>query len=116
MAVNYLRLQREVMRQLSANGSRYLLTRPGGIKIEQGKEITLPDKTFTVNGIKKNYQAAEIDGTVIKGGDVQLVLTSEVEIVVGDRIALDGAVYRVEAVNKEQPAEVALCYRAQLRR
>ncbi|MCE9913731.1 hypothetical protein LZ642_19310, partial [Hafnia paralvei] len=70
---------------------------------------------LSVNGIITQYRLNEIDGTLIQGGDIQLTATAEVEIIIDDRIEVDGKRYRVIAPNPVKPANTLLLYKPQLR-
>ncbi|EOF5296648.1 hypothetical protein ACK1FV_003813 [Salmonella enterica] len=115
MAINYQRMQARTTRMLKQNGVAYNVTRKGSITVVGGVEYKSEAVLFSAVGVKTEYDPSEIDGTVIKNGDVQIVFTAEQEIKIGDVVDIDGTAHRVVKPNPVKPAAQVLCYKAQLR-
>ncbi|NUU68428.1 hypothetical protein HQN64_20290 [Enterobacteriaceae bacterium BIT-l23] len=115
MAINYQRMRDRSTRMITANGVEFQAVRPGSLEVIGGVEHERPETPYTATGVRTDYQPGEIDGTVIKSGDVRIVFTAEQEISVGDLVEIDGKRHRVVAPNPVKPARLVICYRAQLR-
>lgn len=115
MAINYQRMQATATRMIRQNGISYNVIRKGSVTVIAGVEHRSDDIRFTATGVKTDYQPGEIDGTVIESRDVRIVFTAEQEIKTGDLIDVDGITHRVVKPNPSKPADVVLCYKAQLR-
>lgn len=115
MAINYLRMRDTTTRLLTENGQAHTLTRGGNVIRVNGKEVYQPAEIASVTGVMTEYRPGEIDGTLIQSGDALLVATSQTEIRIDDRIAIDGKKYRVINPHPVKPAAVIICYRVQLR-
>ncbi|MFZ5050008.1 hypothetical protein ACOY5N_03135 [Enterobacter kobei] len=115
MAINYQRMQARTTRMLKQNGVAYNVTRKGSVTVIGGVEHKTEEVRFTAVGVKTEYAAGEIDGTVIVNGDVQIVFTAEQEVKIGDVVDIDGTANRVVKPNPVKPAVLVLCYKAQLR-
>ncbi|ELY5928677.1 hypothetical protein ACSDIA_000455 [Cronobacter turicensis] len=115
MAVNYQRKRRDAGRLMRGYGTTWKITRPAGIEVIAGVEHTRPETRFNAVGVRSDYQPAEVDGTLIIGGDVRIVFTADQELLVGDLVDIDGTQYRIVKPNPVKPADLLICYRAQLR-
>jgi len=72
---------------------------------------------FTGYGIKENYTKKEIDGSLVRVGDIRFLMEgSDTVPLIGDTCALNGTEYRVMAVDPLEPAVDAVAYTLQLRR
>ncbi len=116
MAKFYPRIKSLADRLLPKYGTSYSVTRKGAITVINGLEVTEPDRIFSTTGVKTDYQPQEIDGTLIKTGDIRIVFQAEPEIKIGDLVLVDGVKHRVLQSNPVKPADLMLCFRAQLRR
>lgn len=116
MPISYSRMRNTAKRLLSDNGISYSVTRKGSVQMIDGEEVTTQDVTFNAVGVKTEYNPQEINGTVIIAGDVRLTLTADAEIKIGDIVTIDEAKYRVVNPNPVKPADILICYKAQLRR
>lgn len=112
----YLRSKETATRLLSKYGMEYSVLRKGKVSIVNGKEVITENQTFTTTGIKTNYNPIEIDGTVIQSGDVQMVFSADVELKINDIVTIDGEKYMIKQPNPVKPADVLICYKAQLRK
>lgn len=115
MPISYPRMRNTADRLLTENGKSWDVTRPGTIEVIGGAEHITPDETFTAIGVRTDYRPGEIDGTAIQNGDTRIVFTADAELRTGDLVDVDGKQYRIEKPNPVKPAELLLCYRAQLR-
>ncbi len=115
MAINYARSRANATRMIKENGMMYNLERPGNITVVSGKEVIQPTQYMDVVGIRSDYELAEIDGTLIKSGDVRIAFSAETEIMTGDLLEVDGKQHRVVKPNPQKPGSIVLCYQAQLR-
>lgn len=72
---------------------------------------------FTGYGAGFNYKKAEIDGTVIMQGDLNLTLESTATVpAVGDVVTYQTIAYRVMDVETLSPGGTTLIYKLQLRK
>lgn len=116
MAKFYPRMKSLTDRLLPKYGAEYSVTRIGATTVVNGKEVTEPDQIFSGTGVKTDYQPYEIDGSLIKTGDIRIVFQADPEIKIGDLVTVDGAQYRVVQPNPVKPADLTLCFKAQMRR
>lgn len=91
-------------------------------KNEAAFDPTLGQKTsntvvFTGFGVKSGYTKNEIDGTVVKTGDVKLLLeNTDIIPKVGDEAAVNGSgTFRIINIDILSPAEETILYELQLR-
>lgn len=115
MAVNYVRLRATSKRLLTENGKTWSIKRPGSVSVVGGVEQITPAQQLTATGIRTDYQPSEVDGKLIQGGDVRIVFTADVPLMIGDLVDIDGTAYRIVNPHPVQPAALLLSYRAQLR-
>ncbi|EOZ6412472.1 hypothetical protein ACQUXI_001543 [Cronobacter turicensis] len=115
MAVNYERMRATARRLLGSNGTTWKVIRPGGVEVTAGVEHVRPETRFDAIGVRSDYKPAEVDGTLIIGGDVRIIFTAEKKLLVGDLVDIDGTQYRIVNPNPVKPADLIICYRAQLR-
>ena len=81
-----------------------------------GAESGASATAFTGNGAAFNYMNAEIDGTVVRRGDVRLIVESTDTVPEqGDTCTVDSAVYRVMMVEPIAPAGITVINKVQLR-
>lgn len=67
--------------------------------------------------VKLDYTAKEIDGTVIQAGDVKLLCNAIASPpAIDDKVALDGASYRIVNVTSLRPADTTVLYVLQVRK
>lgn len=72
--------------------------------------------SYTGYGVRSNFLLNEIDGTLIKKGDIKLVLSTEFpEPQEGDKFTMDGATYNYVSHEIKSPAETAIVYMVQVR-
>jgi hypothetical protein len=72
---------------------------------------------YSCEGVKLNYEEKFIDGTRIKTGDQQVLLSTTITVTPeqGDTITIDSELWKVVKVETVKPAEVALLYKLQVR-
>jgi hypothetical protein len=79
---------------------------------DSGGSIT----TFTGYGAATDYNKLEIDGTVVKRGDIKLILESTTtEPEQGDKCTVDSVDYRVMGIEPITPAGTLVISKVQLR-
>lgn len=115
MPISYPRMRATAKRLLTGNGTIWKVTRPGKVEVIAGVEHARPDTHFDAIGVRSDYKPAEVDGSLIIGGDVRIVFTADQVLLVGDLVDIDGKPYRIVNPNPVKPADLVLCYRAQLR-
>lgn len=71
--------------------------------------------SYSGKGHTSPYKASEVDGAVVQGGDVNLLLYATTEPLVGDTATIDARVYRVMTVDKLNAQGVNIAYKLQLR-
>lgn len=84
-----------------------------------------PEQTitnYTAAGVKLNYDAERVDGTLIQSGDQQLLLSplqlngqALPEPTTGDLVLINGAKFAIKNVGKLEPTAVVILYTLQLR-
>ncbi|ELY4302229.1 hypothetical protein SMZ33_002850 [Cronobacter turicensis] len=115
MPISYPRMRAAAKKLLTGNGTIWKVTRPGKMEVIAGVEHARPEIRFDAVGVRSDYKPAEVDGTLIIGGDVRIVFTADQALLVGDLVDIDGKPYRIVNPNPVKPADLVLCYRAQLR-
>jgi len=81
-----------------------------------GKETTGVATTYSGKGAIFDYNASEIDGTVVQQNDKRLILEAvDTPPLIGDQATVGSVAYRI--INKEAvtPAGEVVIYKAQLR-
>ena len=101
---------------LAKYGAKYQVYRKGKVSIVNGKEVVTESVSFTATGIKTNYNPIEIDSTVIQSGDIQMVFSADTELAINDLVTIDGEKYLIKQPNPVKPADILICYKAQLRK
>jgi hypothetical protein len=71
--------------------------------------------TYTVYGHTSPYKAANIDGVTTQRGDIEVLIYSPTEPLVGDSAAIDTLSYRVLSIQKLNAQGVNIAYKLQLR-
>lgn len=112
----YERSFNTALKLISKYGMKYPVLRKGVVSIVNGKEIVTENQIFSATGIKTNYNPIEIDGTVIQSGDIQMVFSADIELKINDIVTIDGEKYLIKQPNPVKPADVLICYKAQLRK
>lgn len=109
--------------KLRAKGGSVTLRRVvlGDDDPDTGKPIST-STDYTAAGVKLNYSADRIDGTLVQMGDQELYLsplqmTGErlPEPAVSDQIWIGGARYAIKAVGKVEPVDTPVLYMLQIR-
>ena len=112
----YTKSKLTATRLLSKYGAKYQVYRKGRVSIVNGKEVVTEGVTFTATGIKTNYNPIEIDGTVIQSGDIQMLFSADTELAINDLVTIDGEKYLIKHPHPVKPADILICYKAQLRK
>ena len=115
----YSAFKKVAKKQLGVFGVEITFTRTSssGFDPQTGKNIN-STSTFTGYAMKSNYNNSEIDGTIVKNGDVRLMLErTDIVPVSGDVASVNGSgIYRVMDVRHVAPAEEDVIYYLQLRK
>lgn len=90
--------------------------RGGGVKIENGKEVSTPVERFRVYGLCREVAFRDIDGDTIRAGDKRGIFNVEHDIMTGDVITIDGEAFRVVNPRPVRPTGTTVAYRPILRR
>lgn len=93
----YTRLQATADRLIKSYGQAGTVTRVGPVDpVEGGDPVSTP---YPAKLVPMAYSAHEIDGTVIKVGDVQIYISAislAITPTVGDLASVNGTTYRIE--------------------
>lgn len=121
----YTRLQNTAQKLLKGKGQSITLTKvtAGTYNPATGAMTGTTTSTQTAYGAIFDYGAKQIDGTLIKAGDKQLLLsafktdgTALTAPVLGDTVSIGGVVYTlVEPLKTVGPAGITVIYEANLR-
>jgi hypothetical protein len=120
---DYAKKARETDAKLRKKGGTVTLRRVvlGDDDPDTGKPVkTVTD--YTAAGVKLNYEADRIDGTLIQSGDQELLL-SPLQLngqplptpTVGDQVLAGPAIFAIKSVAKLEPTDVVVLYTLQLR-
>ena len=116
MAKFYLRARSTTLKLLNKYGIEFAVKRKDGISVDgSGKEHITKGGEFNAIGVRQDYKPEEING-LIQAGDIRIVFAPDKVIQIGDLVDIDGMNYRVIQPNPVKPADVVLCYKAQLRK
>lgn len=118
MSFNYKKIGAVAAKVLGNFGQEATFTRESSTYFDPalGKDQTTTT-SFTANGIKETYSKTEIDGSLIRIGDIRFMMdSSSTKPLISDSCALNGVSYRVMAVDSLEPAEDSIAYILQLRR
>ena len=121
----YTRLQNTAQKLLKGKGQTLTLTKvtAGTYNPATGAMTGASTSTQAAYGAVFDYGAKQIDGTLIKAGDKQLLLsafktdgTALTAPVLGDTVSIGGVVYTlVEPLKTVGPAGITVIYEANLR-
>jgi len=112
----YARMQKRVKNLLEKYGIEFAVKRKDVISVDDsGKEHITKGSEFNTAGVRQDYKPEEING-LIQAGDVRIVFAPDKVIQIGDLVDIDGVSYRVIQPNPVKPADIVLCYKAQLRK
>lgn len=121
----YTRLQNTAQKLLKGKGQSLTLTKvtAGTYNPATGAMTGTTTSTQTAYGAVFDYGTKQIDGTLIKAGDKQLLLsafktdgTALTAPVLGDTVSIGGVVYTlVEPLKTVGPAGITVIYEANLR-
>lgn len=104
---------------LTDKGQQITITRNVVSSLDPVTGIATPGTAVTITGYGAafDYNKSEIDGTLIRNGDIRLIFQATSTAPEVDDIAtVDSIDYRVMAVNKSAPAGTVLKYELQLRK
>ena len=120
MAYNYAPLQATALRLITNFGKAVTMRRTGQTVPDANKpwEVNTNNTDYTVQAVRVEYAAREIDGTVVRQGDRKyLVATSGLGITpqAGDQV-IDTDTLTVVSAEILNPASTALIYTLQVRK
>lgn len=73
--------------------------------------------TYNKYGIRTSYKSYEIDGTLIKTGDVRLVLSTDFPVPqLEDKFTVNNVVYNYVNHEEKAPADIGIVYIVQVRK
>ena len=81
-----------------------------------GEYVPGVDELINLVGVTVPFNLALVDGTTIQAGDVQVIVTSDTQISIDDKLIIDGVQYSIVREPLAQYTGVAIVYKAQCRR
>ena len=118
MADFYAGLAEVALRLLTDKGQSLTFSRETTTVADpvKGKRSTTTS-TYTGFGASFDYNRSEIDGTVIKRGDIRLLLNATTTVpIIDDTVPVDGTTHVVKAVRPTAPGGTVVMYELQLRK
>lgn len=112
-------------RGLGGKGLELTLIRTVPGEYDPATGATTPDTVtnYTGSGLRENYKAQDIDSSLIKAGDVRLMISPVLlngsdmpEPTTSDKILFDGDTYTIQAVEPGDYAGLACFFYAQARK
>lgn len=120
MSYDYAKAAATALRLLTRFGSAVTVTRvtPGAYDPETGTNGSGSTATWTPQGVRLDYSAREIDGTLILSGDQRVYMSAEpgLDPQPGDTVTLGADVWRVVRSHTLAPAGVAVLLEVQVRK
>ena len=77
---------------------------------------TVSESTTDVYGVETKYSNSEIDGELIKSGDVKVLIDAEVKPELSMRLRTNGIDYSIINIETLAPADLTILYKLQVRR
>jgi len=120
--MNYNRFQKMATRLLTkydARNPKIALTirQAGSVSDTTGLFVAGATTSHTITGVTINYTDSQIDGEMIKRGDIKCVCTSLVKPRIGDYVTMDGLDWTVvEPIIEYNPGGTVICYEFNMRR
>ncbi len=113
----YASLAAVATRLLTDRGQQVTFTRAVDGAFDPATGITTPGTPTTITGYGASfdYNRSEIDGTLIKRGDIRFIFEAAGRPKEGDTVVIDSETYRVMAPSIVSPAGVDVYYEVQLR-
>lgn len=117
MAINASNMVAVALRLLSENGQSVSVTRDiiGSYAVSTGTVTDSSDTTYTGYGYPMPYRSDQIDGTLVKQRDIQLLFRSTTKPIENDIFTIDGIVYTAQAVEIIPVKTTNIIYIVQLR-
>ena len=114
----YTGLQSVAANLLASKGQLLTFNRDTETAFDAGAgEGQYDPSTYTGNGVALNYNKSEIDGTIVVKGDIKLILEATTTVpLTGDRVTIDGVIYRMMPIKPTSPAGTVVIYEIQLRK
>lgn len=117
---NYARLAASAKRQIAAAGVPITLTRKVTDDYDPtiGTADTFGASTFTGSGVRDQYALRDIDGTLIRAGDVRIYMVWDDQDPipqVGEKLIMDGQTWMIVKPNPIKPGPIVLLYEIQAR-
>lgn len=114
----YTDLAAVATRLLTDKGQKVTLSRETSSSFNPATGVnTTATSTFSGYGAAFDYNHNEIDGDLIKKGDIRFILEATTTVpLAGDITTIDSVIYRVMSVKKTSPAGTPVMYTLQLRK
>jgi len=96
----------------------FLLVENGGYYASTNSFLDSSEVETTLKGVKLNYNLSQVDGEIIKKGDLRLIIEAvslETNPTVDDKIKFGDDVWEIKSVKILKPANIVLLYDLQLR-
>lgn len=121
MAFDYDRIAASALRQIENAGLDVTITRTvvGSFDPTTGGTTAAADIVATASGVQTRYSNRDIDGTVIKRGDMRLLIAASglsISPEQGDTATSDSIVWQVVNVESIKPSDTAVLYICQVRK
>lgn len=121
MAINYEQIAQDTLSTIQNAGTPVVVTRVNEGAFDPSSGNTLPgsEVTATGQGVLTQYKTMDVDGTVIKRGDMKLLLAASglaLEPTTNDTVTIGSDVWTVLYVESVEPATVPVLYKVQIRR
>ena len=120
-AIDYTSIAANALSAIQDAGAAVVVTRTteGALDPATGTTAAATVTTATGYGVQTQYNARDIDGTIIKRGDMRLLIASSgltIEPDVGDTATIDSVVWNVVNVESVSPAGTPVLFICQVRR
>lgn len=120
MPIDYASIATSAQSQIEDAGTPITVTRSTVASFDPSLGYTVPgaDIVATGYGVQTAYKARDIDGTVIRRGDMRLLIGPGLSIVpeIGDTVTVDSVTWHIVNVENLTPAGTDCLYICQVRK
>lgn len=118
---NYDKMADTAQRLLTRFGATWVLTKVNKGDYNPSNNTRLSDTTtdYNVKGVRREYRDSQIDGEVIKRGDILLIMEAKAlsdSPTPFDKVSFNGQRWSIIKVKEINPANKAIIYQLQLRK